>query len=407
MPRKGKTVVKSRPLPPLFRIPREVRDQVYNELLHDAPSSLFYLLTVNRRISQEVQPFIFKQNLSFDGQLQLFHWILNVDQDFLPNVVSVEFKLHDIDPEKIVGALGERLRRTKLDRDAENNSSRNNPYNEACEMEVRRIGRTLRLLENVKSFTLLPMTTRDPRPSRKMMNSFLSFLAGFLSGLPLISLCVPDQIPPFIPVSAIQNIKQLRIVGYSFSDSPCVIEYAEQLPWLRKLEICRRDGEVVDQRTELDRTSMAQSRIAKTSPGFTTLKELTLCLYKGCSSPENLSRNVQKVLQKAFLALRDNSNALRTLRIFVDSDIELDRSFLIEMSSFLRSSSVVHIEMSCYLTEQLKQNFPRSIRTLEIRYGPGDAHALWEWLDGWEQQAERGPHQFQGFVTDHPLLKEF
>ncbi|KAI4213233.1 MAG: hypothetical protein LQ351_004179 [Letrouitia transgressa] len=406
MPRKGKTVVKSRSLPPLLRIPREIRDQIYSELLHDTPSSLFYLLTVNRRIYQEVQPCIFQQNLSFDGQLQLFDWILNVDHDFLPNVVSVEFKLHDIDPEKIVGALGERLRRTKVDKDAEHNSPRNNPYIEACEVEVRQIGRTLRLLENLKYFTLLPLTTRDPRPSRKMMNSFLSFLAAFLIGLPLISLCVPDQVLPFIPVSAIQNIKQLRIVGYSFGNSPCIIEYAEKLPWLRKLEVCRRDGEVVDQRTELDRTPIAQSRTTKTSPGFTTLKELTLCLYKGFSSPENPSRSVQKILQKALLALRDTSDVLRTLRIFVDGDIGLDRSFLIEMLSYLRSSSLVHIEMSCYLAEQLQQNFPSSLRSLEIRYSPRDAQALWQWLDKWEQQAKRGPHQSQDFFTDHPSLKD-
>jgi len=86
-------------------IPLEIREHIYNELLGIAPSTIFDLLLTNRQIASEAKPFLYRQPLIFDGQAEFVSWLRSVDRTCLRHVVEVHFKLHDIDPIKIVGAF--------------------------------------------------------------------------------------------------------------------------------------------------------------------------------------------------------------------------------------------------------------------------------------------------------------
>lgn len=135
---------------------------------------------VNRQLSMEVLPFQFKRHITFDGQAELFDWLHTVDHRYLHLVVDISFKLHDIDPETIVGALGKRLRQANI-ANARNSpivdQSKRNPYHEACDIEMRKIGEAFRLIPNLREFTIVTTNDGDPEPPLRMLSSYSKMLA--------------------------------------------------------------------------------------------------------------------------------------------------------------------------------------------------------------------------------------
>ena len=150
----------------LLKLALELRENIYIHVLRMSSSSLFNLLFVNRQMLREVTPFIFKRPLTFDGQSELFGWLDRTDPQYLRHVVDVRFKLHDIDPDKIVGALGKRLQQANITRASGSRGpdTRDNPYYEACRLDLARIESSFRLLPNIRKLTILACTDRDPQP---------------------------------------------------------------------------------------------------------------------------------------------------------------------------------------------------------------------------------------------------
>ncbi len=204
----GKARAAVRSPPRLLTIALELREVVYNHVLNDAPSSLTNLLVVNRQLSTEVLPFQFKRHLTFAGQAELFEWLDNVDHEFLHHVVDASFTLHDIDPEKIVGALGKRLRQANL-ANARNSpmvdQSKGNPYHEACDLEMRKIGEAFRLIPNLKELTIATTDDGDPKPPLRMLSSFSKMLAHRFPHLHTLS---SDE--DNMPVDYVANKPKLR-----------------------------------------------------------------------------------------------------------------------------------------------------------------------------------------------------
>ena len=177
---KGKTTAaSSRSSPHFLTIALELRQIVYKQILRDSPSSLTDLLIANRQLAIEVLPYQFRRHLTFDGQEELFDWLDHVDHRYLRHVVDIKFKLHDIEPETIVGALGKRLRQANLG--SRNNSqmvgAKDNPYHEACDAEVRKIGEAFKLIPNVRKLTLATTDAGDPQPPQRMLSTFSKMLA--------------------------------------------------------------------------------------------------------------------------------------------------------------------------------------------------------------------------------------
>lgn len=227
----------SRPPPPFLTIPVELREHIYNELLPYDPSSLFQLLLTCLQITREAKPFIFKQSLIFDGQSELYDWIRRVDRKYLRYVADIQFKLHDIDPDKIVGALGKRLRQANITAANSARAPEGNPYDEACDWEIDRLGNAFLLLPNVKHITVLAGTDADPRPSYHMLFSFSKLLSRRFPQL--VTLINQDEYLPAGCLLGMQNLRRLCFPALSSSPPAEVTAMISGLPKLLHLEFNR------------------------------------------------------------------------------------------------------------------------------------------------------------------------
>ena len=206
--------VKTHPPPKFLMLPLELREQIYAEVLISMPSTLPQLLRTNRQVAEEAQPFLYKQAIAFDGQTDLFAWLQSVDRKQLRHVTTIKFKLHDIEPEKIVGALGERLRRTKVSHTALS-SADDNPYLTACDQQVKEIGETFSLMPNVKDFTFLGWKINDPHPCSHMLVSLSHEVAFRFPKLQ--SLSIQTDILSTTFISSLPHLRSLSITGFSTS----------------------------------------------------------------------------------------------------------------------------------------------------------------------------------------------
>ena len=187
MPRSASKSVKARSKPKatvarikshFLALALELRENIYGQLVYDDSSALFNLLTVNRQLAREVKPFLYRQPLTFDGQSDLFSWLSEVDHEYLNDVLDVRFKLHDIDPAKIVGALGRRLQQANISRRSGSRGpdTEDNPYFEACRLDLKRVLCAFQLLSNVRHFTILSPTEGDPEPHHRTLDAFSKLL---------------------------------------------------------------------------------------------------------------------------------------------------------------------------------------------------------------------------------------
>lgn len=234
---KAKTAVQS---PPQFlTIALEIREIVYKHILSDSPSSLTDLLTVNRQLSTEVLPFHFKRHIHFNGQAKLFDWLDNVDHDYLHHVVDITFQLQDIDPRKIVGALGKRLRQANITSSKDQpvtNQPNGNPYHEACDMEMRKLGEAFKLIPNVRKLTITTTDEGEPEPPQRMLSTFSKMLAHRFPHLHTI-IDYEDS----LPVDFLANkprLRRLRFPAISTSTNAEVHQHFSNLR-LTDLEVWR------------------------------------------------------------------------------------------------------------------------------------------------------------------------
>ncbi|KAL8973945.1 MAG: hypothetical protein Q9197_001816 [Variospora fuerteventurae] len=190
--------------PSLASLPAELRERVYNELLHESPSSLSKALTVNRLISEEVRPWLFKQPVTFNGQQHLFRWLSEVETQFLRHVRIVRFRLHDIDIEKICDSFEERLRRTSIQG---RSKEIGHPYGEACRQELEKILAALKRFEKLKSLTILPGQSSTPRPPSDMEKGLLDLIGKHLS---LSTLEVPRPLDAPRSAQQVANLTNAR-----------------------------------------------------------------------------------------------------------------------------------------------------------------------------------------------------
>ncbi|KAL9631334.1 MAG: hypothetical protein Q9164_005950, partial [Protoblastenia rupestris] len=234
---KSKTTASSSPRrPSLLTIPLELREEIYAHFVHDRSTTLLDLLTVNKRLAREVKPFLYKRPLSFDGQCELFNWIGKVDNDCLRHVTDVRFKLLDINPETIVGALGTRLRATNATGDKRGPETDSNPYYQACFLELKRLQKVFDLLSNVRCFYNVACTTSDPQPPPQMLESFSKLLGHCFPHLR--SLVSEERLFPIDFVRNKPHLDRLRFPANTESNDADIANVFRRLSDL-KLEICR------------------------------------------------------------------------------------------------------------------------------------------------------------------------
>ncbi len=346
-------------------IPRELREQVYRAVLNTSPSSLYNLVLTNHQTSREAKPYLFKQSLVFDGQSELYEWLKTVDHAYLQLVVDIQFKLHDIDPEGIVGALGKRLRQASISDPS--NRPDNDPYTEACQLEIGRLEKAFQLLPKVKRFTILATTKADPQPPYRMLSWFSQMLVHNFPNL--ISLTSYEDMLAIPVVSPLHKLRRLRFPGISTAHSTQVTNVLSKLPSLVHLEVCQPDPTSAERRILSASGAVKRIRcdIADIIRNISRLESLA---FYEIPSKNKHSEDAQEEMTEAVMdsisALERHKSSLRSLKILMDLDLEPLMQKKIAM--FVKTSRLAHLET--FDTDFPPLGYlPATIETIVLRSG--------------------------------------
>lgn len=332
-----------KPSPRFLDIPLELREHIYTELVLDEPSALFPLLLTNHQTLEEAKPFLFRQSLAFDGQSELYEWLHTVDRTCLRYVVDVQFKLHDIDPERIVGALGKRLRQANLTAENSAHAPSGNPYDEACDIEIDRLGKAFSFIPNVRTFTILSSTDSDPRPSYHMLVAFLNLLPIRFPHLHTLTSQV--EFLPLRFLSGLPNLRRVCFPGTSTNSPDEVTALFHSLQNLVELEINRLDTDLSGRQSEL------YSRIAKVQQcNYTQLIRCiphleSLAFYgEPCDDDDDDDDPEVPDATSSFLRALDGHRCpLEKLQVFANVTAPIETEIQKRLATF-RTSSLVHFE---------------------------------------------------------------
>lgn len=353
------------PSPHFLTIPLELREHVYAELIPEDPCSLFQLLLTNRQVYREAKPFLFRQSLSFDGQAEFYDWIQTVDRAFLRYVVDVQFKLHDIDPENIVGALGKRLRQANITAANSAQAPVGNPYHEACDLEIERLGGGFSFLPNVRYFTVLSCTDSDPRPSYHMLVAFSNLLAVRFPHL--MSLANQEEYLPLSFMSKMKNLQRFSFPGMTTSSPAEVTAMFQGFQSLVDLEINRLDQESSRRQTELYfRAATPQQcnygELMRCIPNLESLSFYGESIYEEADEDDE---DATPVLTNDFLAPLDGRGCpLQTIRILANVSAGSEGWMQKKLASF-HTSSLINLETFHAHLPPIKY-LPQTLETLVL-----------------------------------------
>lgn len=358
---KGKAKATPSASPPFLTLALELREGIYAHVLSTDASTLFHMSIVNRQLSREIKPFLYRQTLTFDGQSELFAWIGQIDRNYLPCVEDIRFKLHDIDPDQIVGALGKRLQQANITKASGSRGpdTPDNPYYEACRADLRQVGAAFRLLPNVKSLAILSATERDPKPHPRTQLAFAKLVGQCFRKLQhLVS--DEDQFPIDF-ISSKPELRSLRLPATTSSSDDETEGVFTSLS-LTELEICRFPHHTLSAE---DGWGCITAILETLSP----LRSLTLFEQPGRAMPNLAS----EVFVESDAALRRHRNSLRTLKLLAKPDYRPDDSGgtttspISHCAAFLDSaSSLTHIEFTDHWMP-LYAHLPRTTRTVVWR----------------------------------------
>ena len=342
--------------PQFLELALELRENVYGHLIYDDPSALFNLLTVNRQLAREVKPFLYRQPLTFDGQPELFDWLSEVDHDYLGHVVDVRFKLHDIDPAKIVGALGRRLQQASISRNSRSRGpdTEDNPYFEACHLDLKRVLRAFRQLPNVRHFTILSSTEGDPEPHHRTMDAYSKLLGNCFPNL--CSLTSEEDLFPTDCLVSKPKLRRLRFPATTTTHDNGTASVFRNLA-LKELEICRLPHH----------TASGAEEYGCLTPVLYTLPPLhSLVIFEaaGAETPNLVKEIFAGYDMSTNPAMRKHLGSLRTLKLLAEPGPGY--SPMNVATALLGSSYLSHIE---YLDSwaPLYDRLPYTIQTVVWR----------------------------------------
>ncbi len=385
------TMPKNTRLPYLLHIAPELREQIYQELLYDRPSSLFHLLTVNRQISREVKPWIFRQPLAFDGQQSLYLWLSSADPMYLPDVFHIRFVLHDLNPDQIVKALGERLARASVPYTG--SQSMGWPYKEAFDRELSQIRSALRRFPNLKSFTLLENAFGDPQPPYRML---VAFAALALRDLPSGSFMMPQRVQHALDRSLFPRLRHLQIIDYGFRQTPGFPRFLEPFPSLDILEVCNSVQSVTPADWGRNTCQQPTSPLGK----LPVLQELVLCMYH-YNERASERHPTFSTFEPDILAIRENAKSLKVFKLLCNRWIDRRSAPMQQLLGFIQSSSLSTIETGFWWTPH-PNDYPKSVTTISVRFE--DHYPYYsQWLHEFSNAIDP---MGSSFFADHLDLKE-
>ncbi|KAL8790448.1 MAG: hypothetical protein Q9213_000600 [Squamulea squamosa] len=376
--------------PHLPYIPPELREQIYEELLCDQPSSLFHLLLVNRQFSREVKPWIFRQPLAFNGQQSLYRWLASVDPIYLPDVVDVRLVLHDLLPEQIVNAFGERLVRANVS--YHESQSTRSPYKEAFDRELSQIRSVFDKFPNLKSFTLLENAWGDPKPPYTVL---VAFAALVLIELPLVSFTMLQSVRHAMDQFRFPGLQHLKITDYAFHRTPGVPRFIEPFPDLYKLEICNSIQSITPGDLERNTCEQPTGPLAK----LPVLQELVVCMYNYDERPSERYPTFES-FELDIAAFRENAKSLKVFKLLCNHWIDRDSAPMQQLLYFIQTSSLSYIETSFWWSPHPNE-YPKLVTTIAIRFTTYVQYS--RWLHNFSDAIDP---KSSTFFANHSYLKE-
>ncbi|KAL8707658.1 MAG: hypothetical protein Q9220_007320 [cf. Caloplaca sp. 1 TL-2023] len=370
-------------------LPREIREQIYHEVLLDSPTSLLNLLTVNSTVNKEVSPWILKQPLYFNGQQSLFEWLAQIDPALLVHVGQIRFRLHDIDPRKILGSLGERLRRAKL----QDQNYTGSPYQEACDSEVSRVVDALKRLKRLRSFSVLANLSSNPKPPWQMLSTFATKI---FKNLPLVSISVSSDLLYYMDYPLDLRIQELHVFDFLHVRLGSLHGDLRLFTNLQSLKICKGW-----QSTQTGYPMFSESTSPLTFRNkLPLLQDLTMCLYDMGLGLSGL-QPIAPTTSKHNIAVQGEClKSLQSLRLWCDG-CPPGSAPAYRPLQFLDVPSLSHIETGYFCTPA-PDDYPATIVSFGIIFGR-DLDRFPDWIHNFYNVVQSPS---MNFFESHPLLQE-
>lgn len=375
-----------------LQLPSEVRDGIYNQLL-DQRSSLFNLLTVSRCISREVQPWLFRLPVIFDGQKSLFRWLSKVDPGFIRYVGTIRLRLHDLDPDQVADAFRERLRRTKIQGHSKGIGS---PYVESVALESFRIRSALGMFTNLRSMTILSHNGTHPLAPHIMTEHLVK---NVLEVTPATILSVPHESLSLFTADTDATIQRLRLTDYALVQSPHLPGYMQSLPMVSDLHLCGEIGNLSRKSSFHRKRSDPDMTHWKSLPRL-RLRKMTICLHD-VPSDEVYEPSPYGALHRHITAIAQHGTSLNTFRLWCDLWVGHSDPVKAQLASFLKYSSLEHIDTGYWWTPSL-HHYPSTVSTITVRFNT-DHRCFPNWLQRLHDAID--PPRVR-FLAKHPQLKE-
>ena len=343
-------------------LPLELREQIYTDLAVDMPCSIFELLRVNRQLSKETQPFLFKHPLVFHGQQDFYNWLSKIDRGNMKDITTVWFKVYEIEPAESFGALRKGLGQLKVKGGSKNGSI--NYFHEACDQDANRVGDAFKAMTNVKDFSILKTDDTEPRPDPYMLETFSRMVARRFPNLQRLSIHIDLVHLNFM--YSLPQLCSLRCSGFSLSTPAETAEILRTLPKLIELEIVGPPPTLsFEQRPGYTGPRRMQSITADVISELPHLKALTIYEKR---DPMLLYPQPMFLTEATFDGLEaHHKNTLQVLRIATDHDLDEsdDWDGRDHLASILPSMSLAHLEIAS-MDEPEVTPLPKTLRRLVV-----------------------------------------
>jgi hypothetical protein len=207
-----------------MRIPRELRDQIYDKVLCSAQSGIDLILCC-RQIYNETREILFRKPLYFRSQFEFIEWTARFETRLLQNVQTIVLQLQESDGGTHSQGLPSFV-------------SARQDYNKA----LGQTPRAFRFVPNTKDFTMLEPAMHRSHFIQELQHRIFLTAGTYLPKLERLTF--DSEFLSLTCVGAMVNLRSLRFPGYSLTDARETISILAGLSHLSNIEILARSKSI-------------------------------------------------------------------------------------------------------------------------------------------------------------------
>ncbi|KAI9681545.1 MAG: hypothetical protein M1817_002830 [Caeruleum heppii] len=351
----SKTISRQAYLPPLMRMPLEIREQIYGEVFAALPRATVGLLQTCRRLYTEAQPSLFKRSLPFTSQHDLLDWIRHVGPDHLHHVRSIRVNLANVISSSQLNELSLRSP------DCRSSS----PISRLYEQELQRLSTAFQLLPNIQDMTICKQRNCHGDLVGRFYENALALLARYYPRLQSLAFYV-DQVSLEV-VSSLRQLRRLRFTGYSTCSPQQTCKVLQSLPQLEQLELFGPPPDLpFQQRAGYTGQYVGQSVTPDVVRRLRPLKSFTVCEIRDPLSDED-----EVFFQEDMLLalLEAHSRSLR--KLVISTDFQPSEETSESLAKLLSASSLRHLDLGWpAMHSSILEPLPSTLHKLQLTVHP-------------------------------------